>query len=295
MTQRRALGDLDFDSAFDDPDNGWFGHVRAVDPTTSRDHADAADVPPHDDVEDFGAISTEDTDRWPVLIVDPAPPEVEDPPQDLALDWPPAGEPADHRSTDVETPRGGRDTIPETPVPSWESRLSSSGAWDFKVAASGPRRRSKFLVAAMIVASLALAGVVLLVGNPGAGPDQPRVVSPSTPTAQQPAPPSTAAPPSARSQAPLPPPGPTAPPPAPPPAPPTPVQEIRPPVVTREYTPRRQTAPSNTDKPEIGVTRVPTTRTQISASPPPPPPPDRNSATPGDGKRGRHGFGGFGF
>jgi hypothetical protein len=63
-----------------------------------------------------------------------------------------------------------------------------------------------------------------------------------------------------------------------------PAQEAGPePVVPRQYYPQpRQSAPEQSDKPEIGVTRTPVTRAPISATPPPPPKPDNNSATPGD-------------
>lgn len=265
MTQRRALGDLDFDSAFDDPDNGWFGHVRAGDPASSRDHHEGPYLPPGDP-QDAGVISAEDTDRWPVLTVDatPAPQADAVSPDDLHWD---------------------EDLPDRRPTSSWESRLSGSGAWDFKVQASGSGFRSKFAVAAMIAAGIAVAGVVLLLRSPSVANDESTVLPPQESTAQ-PAPTSSAPVLSTPSETP-PPPGPPGPPPPPPPS----AEEISPPVVTRDYTPRRQNAPDDSDKPEIGVTRAPTTRTQMSATPPPPPPSGRNSATPGDGRGG----GGFGF
>lgn len=270
MTPRRALGDLDVDSAFDDPDNGWFGHVRA-DPTSSRNHADV----PSEDTQDVEATSTEDTDRWPVLTVDPTPaPQVdESPPDDL------------RPSVGVSAPGHPRFAPPSET--SWESRLSGSGAWDFKAsAASGPRYRSKLVLAAMIAAASAVAGAVFLARSPGPAGDDSRVVSPRE-SIGQPAPSSTAPALSTPSGPALPP----SPPGPPPPPPPPPIaEEISPPVVTRDYTPRRQNAPADPDKPEIGVTRAPATRTQMSATPPPPPAPDRNSSTPGDGPK-RNGFG----
>lgn len=281
MTQRRALGDIDFDSAFDDPDNGWFGgHVQAAEPTSPRHPEDrSVDLPapaPVDAAPDAVEIGTEDTDRWPVPTLDaPSAPEaahVDESRIEYVDDLPP---------TEAPTARRWSDT-PSTTTPSWESRLSGSGAWDFKVSAAAPRRYPpKAAVAAVIVAGLAVAGAVLFLRSPGAADDEAPVVAPSESTAQ-PAP-TTSAP--ALSQAPLPP----GLPPPPPPPPPT-AEELNPPLVTRDYTPRRQNAPDDSDKPEIGVTRAPATRTQMSATPPPPRAPDRNSSTPGDGPK-RNGFG----
>jgi hypothetical protein len=234
VTQRRALGGLDSDSAFDDLDDGWFGHVPAADRPV-----------------DAGPVDAEDTDRWPVPAVDPEPQPTRVPG-------------ARHRAS--------------TPV-TVESRPSSSGTWDFKPSQPGARTRSKVAMGVLVAAVLALASSLFLLRSPGPAVDHSTVDSPNQPTGQLV--PTTAAPAlSTAGPAPL------------PPAPPAPfpsAEQITPPVSTGGYSPRRQDTPEN--KPEIGVTRTPVTRTQLSAKPPAPPAPDRNSSTPGDGRRG----GGFGF
>ena len=313
MTQRRALGDLDFDSAFDDLDNGWFGYVPAVDPTSSREHEDPADPPPEADWYDAGGVSTEDTDRWPVVTLDAATaPQVDD--EARTYYEPKTYEPKTYEPNTYERETYERETYepreaaPQVPPsiqprasswaeappatsPSWESRLSGSGAWDFKVSESGTRKRSSMAVVGLIVVGLAVAGAVLLVRSTGPADDGSTSVAPSRPTAQ-PAPTSATPALSTPNQAPLPSPAPL-PPGLPPPPPPPSAQEISPPVVTRDYTPRQQNAPDESAEPEIGVTRSPTTRTQMSAKPPPPrKEPNRDSRTPGD-TRGGFGFGGF--
>ena len=164
---------------------------------------------------------------------------------------------------------------------SWESKLSNSGAWDFKVSATGPWYRSRrVLAAAAAVAAVALVvtGVVLFIARfgrrrPGVDArvaEQPhhcvaRAVEPgSRAVLRDRSAAATAA---------------TAPP------PPSADQITVPP--TRRYTPPRRSAPSQSDMPEIGVTRTPVTRAPFSATPPPPRTPDRNSSTPGDGRRRR--------
>jgi hypothetical protein len=267
VTQRRALGDLDYDSAFDDPENGWFGHVQAADPTSLHGHEDQPEPPPGELVRE-----SVDTDRRRALTLD-TPPDVDETHVAYVLDPGPAAEP---------TARRWSDEPPPVANPTWESRLSGNGAWDFKVAATGPRRfHPRLAVAGMAAAGLVVAGIVVFVRSPGPADDESPVVAPSQSTSS--VAPST----SMLSPAPVPP-GPPGPPPPPPPT----AEEISPPVVSRDYTPRRQNAPDDPGKPEIGVTRTPVTRTQMSAAPPPPrSTPDRNSATPGDSERHRGRFG----
>ncbi len=254
MTQRRALGDPDVESGFDDPDDGWFGHVQTGAPTVSRHHDDTPDT-----THDVDATDVADTDRFPVLMVDPTPAV-----QMAAgpIDSPPG----------ASGPRHSRfDDAP----PSWESRLSSSGAWDFKSSAvSAPRDRVKFAVVGGIVAVLAVVGVVLLLRTPSPTADESTTVAPSESTGRPV--PSATAPAVSTPGIPVLPPGPLAPPPPPPPT----AEEISPPVVTRDYTPRRQTSPEESDEPKVDVTRTPAPRSPGGATPSEP---RRNPWTIGEG------------
>jgi cytoskeletal protein RodZ len=156
-------------------------------------------------------------------------------------------------------------------------KISTSGAWDFKVAPTTPRYRSKpALVAVVVVAMLALLCLAFFVHSPAPTVDQPANVAPSEPTGQ-PAPSSPS--PALSTQAP-----PPSPPPAPPPLPTPPLAlEMSPPVPNRQYVPSDQT-PDTPKKPQTNVTRAP-----MSATPPPPPQEtDRGRATPGES--GTHGF-----
>ncbi|MCW2561365.1 MAG: hypothetical protein JWP55_5329 [Mycobacterium sp.] len=265
MTERRILGELDFDYGANDPaDDGWYG----------SEQVDAAPSAAHD------------TTEWlqQADIAEPvATPELDDPPGGYPR-YPAEYDPEDPDPEPEETPsngalasRNGRPAVP--PTRSWESQLANSGAWDFKVSTAGPWYRSKrVLAAAAAVAGVVLVatGVILFTRDSGAAVDESTPVPPSTPTTAGPAPSSPAP---ALSTAVAPPP-----PPVPPPPPPSADQITVAP--TRGYTPPRRSAPSPSDMPEIGVTRTPVTRAPFSATPPPPRAPDRNSATPGDGPRG---------
>ena len=105
MTERRVLGDLDFDSGVNDPGDGWYGSAQA----------EVVAAPELDD-------SASDHPRYPAEY-DPEDPDPEPEPE--------------------ETPRGGilapRDERPVVPpTTSWESKLANSGAWDFKVSVARP-------------------------------------------------------------------------------------------------------------------------------------------------------------
>ncbi len=158
-----------------------------------------------------------------------------------------------------------------------ESRLSNSGAWDFKATSDGTRYRSKavMIAAAIVAAVVAIVGIVLILRGPAPAVEESTPVAPSLSAAPS-APPTSA--PALSSNAPLPPP-----PPGPPPPPQPSAEELSPPVVTRQYTPRYQT-PDETKKPQTNVTRSP-----MSATPPPPPRnTDKGRATPGES--GSHGL-----
>jgi hypothetical protein len=157
----------------------------------------------------------------------------------------------------------------DTAAASWESRLSGSGAWDFKPASGVAWYRSRVL--AMVAATLAIAaavlGAVVLFSGPATVVERP-TVGPSTLLSP------TSGAPTLSSQAPVPPP-----PPLPPPPPVPSAEEMNPPP-SRPSAPRYQT-PDEPKRPQMDVTRAP-----MSASPPVlPRPPDRNSATPGDARR----------
>jgi hypothetical protein len=254
VTERRILGELDFDYGVDDPadDDGWYG----------REQVDAS-TPAHETAEPL------------------ATPELDDPPRGYPR-YPgyydeEDTEPEDTQWTGILAPRNGRQGVP--PTRSWESKLSNSGAWDFKVSTTDPWYRSKRVLtvtAAVAAVALVLTGVILFTRGSAAGVEESTPVSPTNPTTAGPAPSSPAP---ALSTAIAPPP-----PPLPPPPPPSADQITTPP--TRGYTPPRRSAPSQSDMPEIGVTRTPVTRAPLSATPPPPRTPDRNSSTPGDGPKG---------
>ncbi len=287
------MRDADVEYSFDDPDEGWFGMARPVDTAPARpvdeaprpDHVEyvRADDPPVADQSYQGRSYAEQTydpvDEFPSVphAVEPEyrEPEVE---QDAF---------EENADTDrwyvqdmgaaalVEPdPEPVRPQARTAPAPSWESRLSNSGAWDFKATSGGARYRWKpiVLAAAAIAVVAAVVGIVLLLTGPSADDRSP------TPTPSAPATTATTAP-ALSSPAPLPPP----PPPAPPPPPPPSAEEVNPPVITRQYSPNYQT-PDEPKKPQTNVTRSP-----LSAAPPPPPQQtDKGRATPGES--GHHGF-----
>jgi hypothetical protein len=257
VTERRILGELDFDDGVNDPndDDGWFGRAQ-VEATESLITPERDDPP-----SDYPRYPAEYDPEDP----DPVNPEPVDP------------EPEETPWSAMLAPRNELPGVP--PTRSWESALANSGAWDFKVSTTAPWYRSKrVLAAAAAVAAVALVltGVILFTRGSAGGVEESTPVSPSNPTTASPAPSSPAP---ALSTAIAPPP-----PPLPPPPPPSADQITVAP--TRGYTPPRRSAPSQSDMPEIGVTRTPVTRAPFSATPPPPRTPDRNSATPGDGRGG---------
>lgn len=273
---------VDVEYTFDDPDEGWFGMARPADVTPARPAEesardqwthDASQGSEHGDASDHYEDPSEDTDRWFVRDMDLV--ELDDRPR-ADVDHRPVTESIAATLTIMPTRRKG--FVGASAPTSWESRLSNSGAWDFKAASGGTRYRSKVvLMAAAIVAGvLAIVGVVLVLRTPAPAVEESTPVAPSE-SAGPPA--STTSAPALSSNAPLPPP-----PPGPPPPPPPSAEELIPPVVTRQYTPRYQT-PDQPKKPQTNVTRAP-----LSATPPQPPPPPRNSSTPGDSSR-RGGFG----
>ncbi|BDX31985.1 hypothetical protein TUM20985_25320 [Mycobacterium antarcticum] len=274
MTVRR----IDVEYAFDDPDEGWFGMAQP---------ADEAPVRPPEPVQPVEPVAThpddggEDTDRWFVADmiaaapVAPEPARREDPPRADVEDRPVSSSIAATLNI-VPTRRSG--FVAAAPKPSWESRLSNSGAWDFKARSGGSRSRSRsVLIAAAIAAGiLAVVGAVVVLRGPGPAVEE------STPTATtesaKPAAPTTSAAPLPPSAAPLPPP-----PPGPPPPPPPTAEQLKPPA-TRQYTPQYRTPNDPPKKPQTNVTRAP-----LSATPPPPPrDTDKGRATPG--QSGSHGF-----
>ena len=189
---------------------------------------------------------------------------------DLREGWFGMAEPVDAGAEDsADTDRWAvRDMEIVAPAPaSWESRLSGSGAWDFKPASGVAWYRSRVLAmvaAALTIAAAALGGVVVFSGP--ATVVEPPTVAPSTLLSP------TSGAPTLSSQAPVPPPLPH-----PPPVPSA--EEMNPPLA-RPSAPRYQT-PDEPKRPQMDVTRAP-----MSASPPVlPRTPDRNSATPGDARR----------
>jgi hypothetical protein len=270
-----TLRDVD-EYSLDDSDDGWFGRAQTVEPIPSPD---VEDLPREDDSDAADWEAGWDTADWDAADSDGVDPDVADSdavdPDAADTDrWHvPAADPAVVEPTRIE--------VIGMPAPaSWESRLSSSGAWDFKLATPDPWYRSKrTLLTTMIVATTAVAAVALVGRSPAPVVEDSSIVSPNQ-SNSSPTPTNTA--PATASDAPAPPLG--------PPLPPLPsAQEINTPNFNRDYQPRRRSAPDARGKPEIGVTRTPVTRAPLSATPPPPPPQDRNSSTPGDAPR-RRGF-----
>ena len=282
MTERRTLGDLDFAYEVDQPDDddGWFGRALIAGPDSTPDAVDLRlDAPAEELVLGADDPDSDDTDQWYMppaaeesTADEPVSTHVVQDPQRAVTPW-----------TGVLAPRTGAAVAASTATTeSWQSKLSNGGAWDFKASAAAPWYRSKQLVvasAAVAIAAILVTGVLVLLRGPGVEES----VSPANSTTAEPkAEPKPAAPAPALSSAPaLPPPA------LPPPPPPTAADEITGPAATRPYYPPRRSAPSQSDMPEIGVTRTPVTRAPLSATPPPPRAPDRNSSTPGDApKRG---------
>lgn len=263
MTERRTLGDLDFDYGVDDhDDDGWYGRALVTPDDTAPWHPQAEAAEP---------LAMRELD-------DPPPRDVplRDVPRHQTRD-----DPEDTPWTGILAPRNGRHGV--APTRSWESRLSNSGAWDFKVSAAGPWYRSKRVLTAtgaVALAALVLTGVLVLSRGSAAGVQEPTSGSPTNPTSAGPAP-SSPAPALSTAIAPPPPPLPPL-----PPLPPPSAEQITAPAPTRVYTAPRRSAPTQSDMPEIGVTRTPVTRAPMSATPPPPPRPDRNSSKPGDAPKG---------
>lgn len=304
-----TVRDADVEYSFDDPDEGWFGMVRpveaapsapAVEPTGSHRVAedgyayaeDPARSDPHVALPpgepDVGYPQPElrepealeentDTDRWSVhdiataAAVDAA--SDRDPaPDDRPRAYRPESESIAAALSFAPPGRSAVAAVSTPSTPSWESRLSNSGAWDFKATSDGAWYRSKvvLLAGAALVLGAAVVGIVLALTGPST--DQAPAVAPSTPSA--PPTPATSVP-VLSSEAP--------PPPAPPPPPPPSAEEVSPPVVTRQYAPSYQT-PDEPKKPQTNVTRSP-----LSATPPvPPQQTDKGRATPGES--GHHGF-----
>ena len=262
-----TVRDLDVEYTFDDPDEGWFGMAQPADATLARPVVE----PPREERPADPPASEDDTDRWFVQDMDlAAPVELEDPPRD-EVDDRPVAESVAATITVAPTRRNG---FVATPAPSsWESRLSNSDAWNFKVKSGGTRYRWKVVVmaAAIVAGVMAIVGVVLVLRSPAPAVEDSPTVPPSQ-SAAPPAPTNSAPAPSAE-----------LPPPPPLPAPPPPsAEEIEPPV-TRQYNPRYQT-PDEPKKPQTNVTRTP-----MSATPPAPPrQTDQGRATPGES--GHHGF-----
>ena len=135
MTERRTLGDLDFEYELDHPydDDGWFGRALIAEPVSTPDAVDLRLDAPVDELRhDADDLDGDDTDQW---YMPPAADEstadepvsthvVQDPQRDVTP-W-----------TGVLAPRNGA-TVAAT-TESWQSKLSNSGAWDFKVSAPAP-------------------------------------------------------------------------------------------------------------------------------------------------------------
>jgi hypothetical protein len=276
MTESRARRDLDFNHVLDDPDDndGWYGQAQAAEPTSMHevDYVERDELP--ENGRDYADPDTDpDTDRWHLQAQAAEPvstTEIEHSERDVAHDndWDDARE---SRWDGLYAPRNDRNGTPRI------------GEWTFSVSRREPWYRSKHVRTALIaaaVAAIAVPVVLLAMRGPAPGIEESTTVSPQAPTSE-PAPTSTA--PALSTAMPSPP----APPPPPVPPPPPPPADTGPaPVITRQYPQPRQSAPEQTDKPEIGVTRTPATRAPISAKPPPPPRSGNNSGAPGDGTPG---------
>jgi hypothetical protein len=277
---------VDVEYTFDDPDDGWFGAAEPAQDATRVEHSERSTQPSDDAVlakdpaEDIEPTYDDtDTDRWFVPIGIDGPLELEDRPRE-DVEERPVIEPVPAEPEGATTTRGVVPTrrngfVRAAAPPSWESRLSNSGAWDFKATSNGPRLGSRAVVmAAAVVAGAAAAfGAVLLLRSP-APAVQDSTTAPPSQSAPPPAPMKSTPFPSAELPPPLPP---------PPAAPPPPSAEQVVPPVTRQYNPSYQT-PDEPRKPQTNVTRTP-----MSATPPAPPrQTDQGHATPGDSRR--HGF-----
>jgi hypothetical protein len=291
VTERRTLGDLDFAYELDHPydDDGWFGRVLIAGPGSTPDALDLRlDAPAEELALSADDLDSDDTDQW---YMPPAAEEstayepvsthvVQDPQRDVTP-W-----------TGVLAPRTGAAAAvagsTAASTESWQSKPSNGGVWDFKASAAGPWYRCRRLVVAsgaLAVAAIVVTGILVSLRGPAV--EESVSLAESTPAST---PASTTTEPKPAAPAPALSGAPAAPPPAlppPPPPPPTAAEEITGPAADRPYYPPRQPAPSQSDMPEIGVTRTPVTRAPMSATPPPPRAPDRNSSTPGDApKRG---------
>jgi hypothetical protein len=266
-----TVRDEDVEYAFDDPDEGWFGMAQPVDVTLPLP---AEEVPPADPPAHAGQ-SDDDTDRWFAHDMNVAAPVEPDAPAREEVGDRPVTESIAATLNIVPIRRHG--FVAASAPSSWESRLSNSGAWDFKANSGDAWYRSKvaMMSAAIIAGVLAIVAVVLVLRSPAPDAEDSTTVPPSE-SAAPPAPTTSA--PVLSSEVPLP-----LGPPGPPPPPPPSAEQVSPPVVTRQYTPNYQT-PDEPKKPQTNVTRAP-----MSATPPPPPrQTDRGRATPGES--GHHGF-----
>jgi hypothetical protein len=152
-------------------------------------------------------------------------------------------------------------------------RASNSSTLTFRPPPRPWYRCKRATIALIAVATAAVAVPVVMIVLPDSrstGPAESTSVAPQPSTTAQPAP-------SGAQPTPI-----NAPPPPPPPPPPTADTGS---ADTQPYPRTRPAAPEPTQKPDIGVTRTPATRTPISVAPQPRQPPDNNSATPGDGRK----------
>ena len=289
-----TVRDVDAEYAFDDPDDGWFGAAEpaAAEPAALAqplDELPARHTPPLEEPYEYvpapaqAAVvdgdPTADTDRWFVHDMNLAElADTEGPPR-AEVEHRPVVESVAATLTVVPTRRNG---FVRTPAPaSWESRLSNSGAWDIKSAYSrGPSRPKIALVITAVLAGLAaVVAVVLALRAPA---EQSTPVVPPSQSSATPAPSTSTTAPSTSAPV-LSSPAPPPPAPGPPPPPPPSAEQINPPVVTRQYTPRYDT-PDEPKKPQTNVTRAP-----LSATPPAPPSPTNpGHATPGESAH--HGY-----
>lgn len=171
----------------------------------------------------------------------------------------------------------GRHARPRGSAPSFDLARSVSGPrhaapevapaaeWSFQPRPPDPRIARRVVIPLLAVLAVAVPVGFLVMRGPAPVPEQ-RTPAPVPVTATsaahvagntEPAPPPVSVPVSA------------------------PPQQVPAVTVQPTYRPRR-IEPSQQRKPEIGVTRTPVTRTQISAVAPAPPTTGRNSSTPGD-------------